>query len=227
MDPLASLKPLTLAKPRTVADDVADTIRPAIIDGTLAPNKPLRQDELAARFGFSRMPIRDALRQLASEGLISIHPTKGARVARLDETELKEIYGLRSVLEAEAMRLSCPNLDEIQIDAAEAILGQMDVESDFSQLGALNRKFHLALYQPCWNGRLLSLIDTYLTAADRYVRILLSVADYQAQSQSDHRDILDACRQGDAQKASIATRRHTDAGCRELLAALGRYRSGK
>ncbi|WP_080670490.1 GntR family transcriptional regulator [Agrobacterium tumefaciens] len=103
----------------------------------------------------------------------------------------------------------------------------LDVESDFSQLGALNRKFHLALYQPCGNGRLLSLIDTYLTAADRYVRILLSVADYRAQFQSDHRDILDACRKGDTQKASIATRRHTDAGCRELLAALGRYRSGK
>ncbi|WP_045016174.1 GntR family transcriptional regulator [Agrobacterium arsenijevicii] len=227
MDPLASLKLLTLPKPRTVADDVADAIRAAIIDGTLPPDKTLRQDELATRFGFSRMPIRDALRQLESEGLVSIHPTKGAHVARLDETELKEIYGLRSILEAEAMRLSCPNLDEAQISVADAILRQMDAENDFGQLGALNRKFHLALYRQCGNGRLISLIDTYLAAADRYVRVLLSVADYQAQSQSDHRDILDACKQGNAQKASTATRRHIDAGCRALFVALGRYRGSR
>lgn len=223
MDSLASLKLLTLPKPRTVADDVADAIRAAIIDGTLPPDKTLRQDELATRFGFSRMPIRDALRQLASEGLVFVHPTKGAHVAHLNEVELKEIYGVRAILEAEAMRLSCPSLDEAQISAAEAILRQMSVENDFSQLGALNRKFHLALYQKCGNGRLLSLIDNYLTAADRYVRILLSVADYQAQSQSDHREILSACRQGDAQKASTASHRHVTDGCAALLAALGTY----
>ncbi|MGP4689630.1 GntR family transcriptional regulator [Agrobacterium pusense] len=224
MDPLASLKLLTLTKPRTVADDVADAIRAAIIDGTLPPDKPLRQDELANRFGFSRMPIRDALRQLASEGLVFIHPTKGAYVAHLDETELTEIYGIRSILEAEAMRLSCPNLDEAQISAAEAILRQMDPEDDFAQLGALNRKFHLALYQQCGSSRLLSLIDIYLTAADRYVRLLLSVADYQVQSQSDHQDILEACRRGDAQKASAAAQRHVTDGCTALLAALRVYR---
>lgn len=224
MDPLSSLKPVILSKPRTVSDDVADAIRTAIIDGSLPPDKTLRQDELATRFGFSRMPIRDALRQLSNEGLIFIHPTKGAHVARLDEVELKEIYGLRAVLEAEAMRLSCQNLDKAQIDAAEANLTKMGVESDFSQLGALNKTFHLALYQQCGNDRLIALIDSYLSAADRYVRILLRVADHQSQSQSGHRDILEACRHGDAQEASIATHRHVTDGCTALLAALRAYK---
>lgn len=148
--------------------------------------------------------------------------TKGAHVARLDKGELREIYALRAILEPEAIRLSCPNLGEAEINAAEATLRRMDVENDFGQLGALNREFHLALYRQCGNTRLLSLIDTYLASADRYVRILLSAADYHPRSQSDHWAILDACKTSDARKAGAAVQRHIVDGSKALETALGR-----
>src|SRR5690242_11891132 len=83
------------AVPRTVADHVADVLREAIAGGSLPAGTALRQDELARQFQFSRMPVRDALRQLEAEGLVSIHPTRGAFVAGMDRGEIAEIYAVR------------------------------------------------------------------------------------------------------------------------------------
>lgn len=173
--------PASALKPKTVGDQITASIRSAIIDGTLPPGEVLRQDELAARFGFSRMPIRDALRQLEAEGLVSIHPTKGAQVARLDAAELREIFGMRVILETGALRLSCANLDAPRLEEAARLLDRMSDETEATSLSDLNRAFHATLYEPCGNARLLLHIDLHLKEADRYVRILLSVMDYQPQ----------------------------------------------
>ncbi|UIJ73001.1 GntR family transcriptional regulator [Aurantimonas sp. HBX-1] len=207
-------------KPQTVGDQITASIRSAIVEGTLPPGEVLRQDELAARFGFSRMPIRDALRQLEAEGLVAIHPTKGAQVARLDAVELLEIFGMRVILEVGALRLSCSNLDAPRLEAAARLLSQMSRGADAASLCDLNRAFHATLYEPCGNARLLSQIDLYLRAADRYVRILLSAMDYQPQSHADHQAILDACCNGDAETAADALRQHLTHGSARLLSAL-------
>src|SRR5215470_13449402 len=108
MDRLGGLTGRALDRPQTVADHVAKILREAIAEGSLAAGTPLRQDELAARFGVSRMPVRDALRLLEAEGIVSIHPTRGAFVARLDASEIGEIYAVRELLEVEALRLAIP-----------------------------------------------------------------------------------------------------------------------
>ena len=108
MDRLSGLAAAKLHPPQTVADRIADILREAIAEGSLKTGTPLRQDELAARFGFSRMPIRDALRRLEAEGIVSIHPTRGAFVAQMDAAEIREIYAVRELLEAEALRLALP-----------------------------------------------------------------------------------------------------------------------
>ncbi|MGO4838093.1 GntR family transcriptional regulator, partial [Rhizobiaceae sp. 2RAB30] len=105
MDPLSALTK-DAAKPQTTADSVATVLREAIASGLLAPDSPLRQDDLAVRFGVSRMPVRDALRLLEAEGIVSIHPTRGAFVAGMDPVEIREIYAVRALLEAEALRLA-------------------------------------------------------------------------------------------------------------------------
>lgn len=105
-----------MQRPQTVAEQVAKVLRESIADGSLAAGTPLRQDDLAERFGFSRMPVRDALRQLEAEGIVSIHPTKGAHVARMDATEIREIFAVRALLESEALRLSVPNLAKETLD---------------------------------------------------------------------------------------------------------------
>ncbi|TPJ54649.1 GntR family transcriptional regulator [Mesorhizobium sp. B2-7-1] len=208
-----------MRRPLTVAEQVADVLREAIADGSLAAGTALRQDDLAARFGFSRMPIRDALRQLEAEGIVSIHPTKGAHVAGMDTTEIREIFALRELLEAEALRLSLPALSDDRLDEAEDVLARIDAEPDVGRWGALNRVFHLALYGACGNQRLLSLIEAHHNAADRYVRILLSNLNYRSRSQAEHRELIAACRRRDVKEAVAVLKKHLGEGMETLAAA--------
>jgi DNA-binding GntR family transcriptional regulator len=215
-----------MQKPLTVAEQVANVLRESIADGSLAAGTPLRQDDLAERFGFSRMPVRDALRQLEAEGIVSIHPTKGAHVARMDVTEIREIFAVRALLESEALRLSVPNLGIEKLGEAGHVLNQIDAEPNVGRWGTLNRAFHLALYSACGNARLLGLIEAHHNAADRYVRVLLSNLNYRSQSQEEHRDLLTACRHRDAAAAVRILRKHLSEGM-ETLAQAGDGLAGK
>ncbi|MES0199878.1 GntR family transcriptional regulator [Mesorhizobium sp. M0011] len=206
--------------PRTVAEQVANVLREAIANGTIKAGTSLRQDELAEHFGFSRMPIRDALRQLEAEGIVSIHPTKGAHVARMDGAEISEIYAIRELLECEALRLSLPDLAGAKLDEAEQVLDQIDAERNVGRWGGLNRAFHLALYDACGNHRLLGLIEAHHNAADRYVRILLSNLDYRSRSQTEHRELLAACRRRDGDRAISILRKHLREGSETLVRAI-------
>jgi DNA-binding GntR family transcriptional regulator len=217
MKRLSGLAVAEMQRPQTVADHVADVLREAIAKGALRAGTPLRQDELATRFGFSRMPIRDALRYLEAEGIVSIHPTRGAFVAQMDAAEISEIYAVRELLEAEALRLALPGLGDRQLDEAAAVLDQIDREPDIARWGILNRAFHLALYGACGNARLLALIEAQHTAADRYVRILLSNLDYRTRSQTEHRKLLAACRKGDGDQALTWLTRHLRDGGKTLV----------
>jgi DNA-binding GntR family transcriptional regulator len=209
-----------IERPQTVAEQVANVLREAIASGTLKAGTALRQDELAEQFGFSRMPIRDALRQLEAEGIVSIHPTKGAHVARMDGAEISEIYAVRELLECEALRLSIPALLDGNLDEAEQVLDQIDAERNVGRWGALNLTFHRLLYAACGNQRLLGLIEAHHNAADRYVRILLSNLDHRTRSQAEHRDLLAACRQHDGKKAVSVLRRHLREGSDTLVNAI-------
>jgi DNA-binding GntR family transcriptional regulator len=217
MKRLGGLAVAEMQRPQTVADHVADVLREAIAKGALRAGTPLRQDELATRFGFSRMPIRDALRYLEAEGIVSIHPTRGAFVAQMDATEISEIYAVRELLEAEALRLALPKLEDRQLDEAAAVLDRIDREPDIARWGILNRAFHLALYGACGNARLLALIEAQHAAADRYVRILLSSLDYRTRSQTEHRKLLAACRKGDGGQALAWLTRHLRDGGKTLV----------
>jgi DNA-binding GntR family transcriptional regulator len=209
-----------LKRPQTVSEQIAGILREAIADGILRPGTALRQDELAARFGFSRMPIRDALRQLEAEGIVSIHPTRGASVATMDRAEISEIYAVRELLEVEALRLSCPNLTEETLNAAGSVLDRMDAEASVAHWGTLNRSFHLKLYSACGNARLLGLIEAQHKAADRYVRILLSGLDYRANSQIEHRELLAACKKRDGRTAAKWLKEHLRKGSKTLVSAV-------
>ncbi|RVC09079.1 GntR family transcriptional regulator, partial [Mesorhizobium sp. M7A.F.Ca.CA.002.15.2.1] len=140
--------------------------------------------------------------------------------ARMDSAEISEIYALRELLECEALRLSLPNLAGDRLDEAEQVLDQIDAERNVGRWGALNRAFHLALYDACGNNRLLALIEAHHNAADRYVRILLSNLDYRSRSQTEHRDLLAACRRRDGDRAIGILRQHLREGSETLVSAI-------
>src|SRR5262245_56278227 len=106
--------------PNLLSQRVTNEIRDLILNGELAPGERIRQEALAERFGTSRIPVREALRQLESEGLVSLVPNSGASVAKLDLNECLEIYKIRELLEPLALSESIPYLTDAEIAALEA-----------------------------------------------------------------------------------------------------------
>ncbi len=201
------------AQHRTSAAVVTDTLRKAIIQGVIAGGVALRQDDLAATLAVSRMPIREALRQLEVEGLVEFTAHKGAVVATLDPDDVEEIAEIRVALEGLALTLSFPHLTPSILDEAEAVLDRMDGEPSLLARSALNRAFHALLYSGVHRRRLERQIWTLYNGFDRYLRLEHSVLDRRETSQQEHRRILAACRRRNLAVAVGELRHHiSDAG---------------
>src|SRR5437762_1408304 len=112
--------------PRSIAQRISAALREEIVRGELQPGQWLRQEEIAQRFGSSRIPAREALRQLEGEGLVNLVAHSGARVARLDPGELNEIYLMREQLEPLAVRFSTANLTDSQLGQLETYLREIE-----------------------------------------------------------------------------------------------------
>lgn len=153
---------------------IEEKLRNAIIDGSLPSGTALRQQELATLFGVSRMPVREALRQLEAQSLLRVETHKGAVVAPLITEDAVDAYALRILLESEALRLSIPLLDADDLAAAASYIEQLEVETDFGQIGRLNRMFHLSLYAKTHNKRLMRLVEEGLNEEERFLRFNLS-----------------------------------------------------
>jgi DNA-binding GntR family transcriptional regulator len=196
---------------RTTPGMVADVLREAIRSGELKAGQPLRQDELAGQFGLSRIPVREALRQLEGEGLITVNPHRGAMVSILSSGELQEVCEIRVALECTAIRLAIPHLNGETLTRAAEILTETDRETDV--LGHWSRNnwlFHSTLYLPAQRPRLLSMIKQLHDTVDRYLRLHVSVLNYKTKGQEEHWQLLDACRRRDADAAARLLEQHIE-----------------
>ena len=171
---------------------IEDRLRNAILDGRLPCGMALRQQELATLFGVSRMPVREALRQLEAQGLLQVVQHKGAVIAPLITEDAAETYALRILLESEALRLSVPRLKATDFANARELVGRLAEETDFNQMGRLNRLFHMALYAQAPNKRLMRLVENGLSEEERFLRFNLSAMSLGKVSQNDHYELLDA-----------------------------------
>lgn len=205
-DALLQLVEAAAPRFRTATEYVEATLRQAILSGTIAPGTPLRQEELAATFKVSRMPIREALRQLEAQALVDFEPHRGAVVVQITWLDAMDNYAIRAALEPQALRHSIPNLTEDDFVIAEEILAEIDQEQDPGRMGELNRRFHMTLYSQAGLPRLIALTEQHLATADRYLRFhLAAVGDM---GQDEHREMLAACRARDESRAVAALSRH-------------------
>ena len=189
---------------------IEGSLREAILDGRLPCGTALRQQELADLFGVSRMPVREALRQLEAQSLLNVVQHKGAVVAPLITNNAVETYALRSVLESFALRLSIPLLDDNDLALAAQYIEQLETETEHAQIGKLNRLFHMSLYHKAPNSKLLDLIERELNEEERFLRFHLSSMGLGKLSQDDHRALLDAARAKDIDKAVVLLERHLE-----------------
>lgn len=194
---------------RTVKNALVDRIREEILQGTYPPGQHLRLEELARRFGVSHMPIREALRHLEAEGIVTNIPHKGTFVTRLTAAEMEDIYDIRSTLEALATRLAVPRLTPEVLAELEQILEAMDGAMDaLPTFIMLNHRFHMTLYSASGRRHLCELLRTLRYRMHHYMYTLRAHTSDLAPVQQEHRAILAACRAGDAEEAARRVRDH-------------------
>jgi DNA-binding GntR family transcriptional regulator len=198
-NPLSSIKvngPIPAHLARSV---IEQTLRSAILDGRLPCGIALRQQDLADLFGVSRMPVREALRQLEAQALLNVVAHKGAVVAPLVQGDAAETYALRILLESEALRLSVPLLEIADLEHAAGYIDALETEHDYSEIGRLNRLFHMSLYCKAPNKRLLNLVEDGLNEEERFLRFNLEAMGLGKLSQEDHRAMLRAAEERDVE----------------------------
>lgn len=203
--------------PRTSASRmIADALRAAIVDGTLAPGAPLRQDAVARHFSVSAIPVREALRQLESEGWTKVEMHKGATVAPLSADEAREIYEIRAALESLAIARAIPSHTEATLREAQALCKAAHSEQDPALYVARNESFHMSLYAPAARPQLLELIVALHRRGERYLRVKFGLPEHKHVSDREHAALMKAVRQGDVATAQTLIVDHL-LGTGELL----------
>jgi len=201
-------------------EQVTQRLRQAIATGVLRPGERLNQADLAGRLGVSRMPVREALRRLEAEGLVTMQPYKGATVAGISVVELQEIYEMRMALEALALRRSLSNMDDTHLAAMEALLRSMDHETDADTWLRSNVQFHDLLYVRADRPLLLETIQILRVKSDRFLRLFAAMRDRTAHAQEEHWAIFHALRQGDGGAACRLLQGHLQSTVTSLSEAL-------
>ena len=203
-------------------ESIADSLRADILRGNLKSGQALKQDEIAAQFGISKIPVREALIQLKAEGLVNFYPNRGAFVSELSAAEADEIYVMRIALETAVLARAIPNLTVAQLKHAEEILNTIDQEKNIAKWGELNWEFHATLYSPASLPRVMDTIRTLHSNIARYLVLYLAGMAYQKKSQKEHRAILEACRHGDTEKAVAYLEEHLRGASNHLVAFLNK-----
>jgi DNA-binding GntR family transcriptional regulator len=187
-----------LSRGRATPDLIVEVLRADIDGGAIPPGAALRQEELARRFGVSRIPVRDALLRLGAEGRVVVQPNRGAYVSSLSAPEVGEIYDLRVLLEGDALERAVPRItvsDWARIEGARAALAGGARGPDWI---ALDRAFHLALYVPAGRPRQLAMIEHLRGTVDRYAIAYAALPSRTREWLADHEAILASCRRRDA-----------------------------
>jgi DNA-binding GntR family transcriptional regulator len=204
----------------TVTESVVDAVRARILSADLPEGTQLRQQNLAAELGVSRIPLREAFRRLEAEGLLTIVPHRGAVVSTPSLDEISELFDLRAMIEPELMRRAIPHLTPDSLGETERILADYTAafeRRDIAAWGTLNTQFHLSLYAPSGRVRSIALVHGLLDQTDRYTRMQLLLTSGQSRAQQEHAALLDACHAHDADRAAALLATHVSEAGQSLV----------
>lgn len=176
-----------------LTDLLARELRAAIFTGSLKPGERIGQARVAEQYGTSRIPVREALQLLQAEGLVTLLPHSGARVARLELDELGEIYEIREHLEPFAISRSVPGLSDEQLTELESYVEQIEeaaTDEDIGRWVELDRRFHLTAMSGA-PPRLLRIIESLWNGTEHYRRTYLVLPERLQIAQLEHRLLLE------------------------------------
>ncbi len=216
--------PEPIAK-RTLAEDVADHLRARILSGRLAADTPLRQEALARELGVSRIPLREALRQLEAEGLVHLAAHRGASVAPLSAAEAEELFDLRRQLELGLLECALPRLREGDFASLDAILDESRSDTALAHWGEINWRLHETLYRPAERPITLAFLRRIHDRIDRYLRLEIAVSKAgRERGLREHTELVALARADERDAALALLDRHIAATSANLLAALAAKR---
>lgn len=219
----AAVRPI---EARTVGDLVTAELRRSILSGALPPGKRFSLRGLATMLDVSFIPVREALRNLESEGLVVIRPGRSAIIAPIDLDDLHAIYRLRRLIEPDLARRSCTLISDVELNRLEGQAADFgDPERSMDTIYDAHRDFHLALFAPAataWDTRTLT---TLWRAAERYIRIGFGLLDPDPEEhhrrQRAHESLVNVYRHRDPDAAARAVDEHLDHNEEIARAALG------
>jgi len=197
---------------QSLTSAVANKLREEIIRGHIPEGAQLRQDAIALQYHVSRIPVREALRQLDAEGLVTIIPNRGAVVPVLSPTDIEELFTIRALLEPEILKHSIPRLTQADFAEADTVLSKYEdelrQEAHVSSWGRLNWQFHSILYSRADRPHSMSIIRNVNNNGERYTRLQLYLTHGIARANEEHHKILELCRLRDVAAACKLLRQH-------------------
>jgi DNA-binding GntR family transcriptional regulator len=208
---------------QTLREKILETIRDAILKGSLKPGERVSEPELAERFGISRTPIREAFRQLESEGYLEVIPRKGAVVASLSERDVVEFYAIKSILEGHAARIAAERMTDREIERLEAIntkLQQIAADGDIKSFFRVHNEFHELFIKASGNDKLVELISQLVLKFNRLRLASLAQPGRMEISVQEHRKIIEAFRRHDGDRADSLVRHTATIGAEVLIQSM-------
>jgi DNA-binding GntR family transcriptional regulator len=187
---------------------IAAALRDAIAYGDIRAGTPLRQDQIAAEFGVSHIPVREALKELVGEGLAVSAKNHGVVVSGLSAKVAWELTEYRCLLEGQMARWAVPLMNDQDLIKAKEILDQLDGETRLREILRLNTAFHAVLFTPADRPYFLKSIEMVRTNLLRYWRLAWEELGHKPSSQRDHRKILSLCKKHDADAVGREMERH-------------------
>ena len=211
------------ADKQSLAEEAYREIRDALLSGAFEPGQRLSEPELALRFHTSRSPIREALSRLEHEGFTERLPSGRVRVAALDVAYLEQLYVVRANLEGLAARLAAPLLRTVDLDEMKRSVDEMERavnNGDASGAIAAGQQFHDVLMSECGNEPLVSLLTGLKGRIGRFRALVASLGDYDVDRVLEHRRMLQALYERDADRAEAEMISHVDRSAAVLMRRL-------
>ena len=212
-----------LEKHLTLREKILENIRDAIVSGALKAGSRVSEPELAERYGISRTPIREAFRQLESEGYLKVIPRRGAVVSEYSPKDVEEFYAIKSIMEGYAARRACQNLSAKDIERLQANnnkLAELARTGDFKHFFKVHNDFHEMFIKAADNEKLQELIAGLVTKFQRLRFTSLSLPGRMAIAVQEHEKIIEAFRKKDADLAETLVRKNAEYGGRVLMDGL-------
>ncbi len=191
------------------ADWVREQIHEAVRSGRYKPGEHLREVEVAQWLDVSRTPVREAVRRLESEGLLTFESWRGVVVANLDRQQISELYAMREVLEGAAAKLAARHIDEAEIEMLDLLLDKAEKAKNAPEsLAEINRHFHETIYCAAHNRYLVQTLEQLRNSLALLRGTTFSIQDRAEAAAEEHRAIVDAIRNRNPENAELAARRH-------------------